>query len=63
MENYKINIVSKTLIISSAFEKAMNDTASDEYRLYVQLQHDIPGLRVSRRTHRSEERRVGKECM
>ena len=53
MENYKINIVSKTLIISSAFEKAMNDTASDEYRLYVQLQHDIPGLRVSRRTHKS----------
>ena len=53
MENYKINIISKTLIISSAFEKAMNDAASDEYRLYVQLQHDIPGLRVSRRTHKS----------
>lgn len=53
MENYKINPVSKTLIVSAAFEKAMNDPNSDEYRLYVQLQHDIPGLKVSRRTHKS----------
>lgn len=53
MESYKINPVSKTLIVSAAFEKAMNDTNSDEYRLYIQLQHDIPGLKVSRRTHKS----------
>lgn len=53
MENYKIDLVSKTLIVTASFEKAMNDPASEEYRLYVQLQHDIPGLKVSRRTHKS----------
>lgn len=53
MENYKINLVSKTLIISAAFEKALNDPTSNEYRLYVQLQQDIPGLKVARRTHKS----------
>lgn len=53
METYKINPVTKTLIVTAAFEKAMNDPTSEEYRLYVQLQHDIPGLKVSRRTHKS----------
>lgn len=51
--NYKINPVTKTLIVTAAFEKAMNDPASPEYSLYIQLQHDIPGLKVSRRTHKS----------
>lgn len=53
MENYKINFVSKTLIVTAAFEKAMNDPDSEEYKRYIQLQHDIPGLKVSRRTHKS----------
>lgn len=56
MENYKFNPVSKTLIVTAAFEKAMNNPASEEYRLYIQLQHDIPGLKVSRRTHKSPTR-------
>jgi len=54
MESYKINFATKTLIVTSAFEKAMNNNPkSEEYMLYVQLQHDIPGLKVSRRTHKS----------
>ena len=53
MENYKINFASKTLIVTAAFEKAMNNPKSEEYGLYVQLQHDIPGLKVSRRSHKS----------
>ena len=53
MENYKINFVSKTLIVTTAFEKAMNNPDSEEYKRYIQLQHDIPGLKVSRRTHKS----------
>ena len=56
MENYKFNPVSKTLIVSATFEKAMNDPISEEYRLYIQLQHDIPGLKVARRTHKSPAR-------
>ena len=53
MENYKFNPVSKTLIVTAAFEKAMNDPNSNEYRLFIRLQQDIPGLKVSRRTHKS----------
>lgn len=53
MEKYKINLVSKTLIVTAAFEKAMNDPPSAEYERYIQLQHDIPGLKVSRRSHKS----------
>lgn len=53
MESYKINFASKTLIVTAAFEKAMNDPTSLEYRLYVQLRRDIPGLKMSRRTHKS----------
>ena len=53
MEKYKINLVSKTLIVTAAFEKAMNDPKSEEYERYIQLQHDIPGLKVSRRSHKS----------
>lgn len=56
METYKINPVTKTLIVTAAFEKAMNDPASPEYALYIQLQRDIPGLKVSRRTHKSPTR-------
>lgn len=51
--NYKINFASKTLIVTAAFEKAMNDPTSPEYTLYVQLRRDIPGLKVARRTHKS----------
>ena len=53
MKNYKFNPVSKTLILSATFAKAMNDPTSEEYQLYVQLQRDIPGLKVSLRTHKS----------
>ena len=53
MESYKIDFMSKTLIMTAAFEKALNDPQSDEYKLYIQLQHDIAGLKVSRRTHKS----------
>lgn len=53
MENYKINPVTKTLTVTAAFEKAMNDLKSEEYRLFIRLQRDIPGLKVSRRTHKS----------
>ena len=53
MENYKFNPVTKTLIVTAAFEKAMNNPTSEEYQRFIQLQHDIPGLKVSRRTHKS----------
>ncbi len=53
MQSYKIDFMSKTLIMTAAFEKALNDTSSDEYKLYIQLQNDIKGLKLSRRTHKT----------
>lgn len=53
MEQHKIDFVKKTLIVSAAFEKAMQDTESAEYRLFTTLQRDIKGLKVSRRTHKT----------
>jgi len=53
MNTYKIDFMSKTLIMTAAFEKALNDPSSEEYKLYIQLQHDIKGLKLSRRTHKT----------
>lgn len=53
MQSYKIDFMSKTLIMTAAFEKALNDPSSEEYKLYIQLQHDIKGLKLSRRTHKT----------
>ena len=53
MEQYKIDFMNKTLIVSAAFEKAMQDTESAEYKLFTTLQYDIKGLKVSRRTHKT----------
>lgn len=53
MQSYKIDFMSKTLIMTAAFEKALNDISSEEYKLYIQLQHDITGLKLSRRTHKT----------
>lgn len=56
MEQYKIDFMNKTLIVSAAFEKAMQDTESAEYKLFTTLQYDIKGLKVSRRTHKTPTR-------
>ena len=53
METYKFNPVTKTLIVTAAFEKAMSNPESEEYQRYIQLQRDIPGLQVARRSHKS----------
>ncbi|MBO5627729.1 MAG: hypothetical protein J5965_01445 [Aeriscardovia sp.] len=53
MELYKFDAVNKTLVISAAFDRALSDTQSAEYRLYKQMLSDIPGLIVVRKTHKS----------
>ena len=53
MEQYKIDFVNKTLIVSAAFERKMNDLGSNEYKLYVKLRQDIPDISVVRCTHKS----------
>ena len=53
MERYTLNPVAKTLIITAAFAKAIQDINSEEYALYTQLMADIPNLEVIRKTHKT----------
>ena len=46
MMNYKIDFVNNTLTMSKAFEEALNNPASQEYSLLLQLPADFPGLTV-----------------
>ena len=53
MECYSFNPVAKTLVITAAFAKAIQDINSEEYALYTQLMTDIPNLEVIRKTHKT----------
>ena len=60
MERYTFNPVAKTLVITAAFAKAMQNFESDEYTLYMKLMADIPNLEVVRKTHASPKKCVSK---
>ena len=60
MEHYTFNPVAKTLVITAAFAKAMQNFESDEYTLYMKLMADIPNLEVVRKTHASPKKCVSK---
>ncbi len=52
MKNYVFSVVSQTLTVSAAFEKAMIESReSEEYKFYMRLREDFPNLRVVRKTH------------
>ena len=53
MERYTFNPVAKTLVITAAFAKAIQDINCAEYALYTQLMADIPNLEVIRKTHKT----------
>ena len=53
MENYKFNAITRTLVMSAAFARAVSDTRSAEYKLFVRMQKAIPDLKVERKTHAS----------
>jgi len=53
MKRYTFNPVAKTLVITAAFAKAMQNIESEEYALYTQLMADIPNLKVIRETHKT----------
>ena len=60
MERYSFDPVAKTLTITAAFAKAMQNFESDEYALYMKLMADIPNLEVVRKTHASPKKCVSK---
>ena len=53
MKSYKLDLATKTLTITKAFEDSVNSGSGDEYELYMKLLHDIQGLRVVRKTHKT----------
>ena len=46
---YKIDFVNNTLTMSKAFEDALNNPNSQEYKLFLQLRADFPGMTIIRR--------------
>ncbi len=60
MESYKLDIVSKTLVITEGFDKKIKKAEGTEYQLYLRLMTEIPGLTVVRRTHKSPSKCTSK---
>ena len=53
MEKYTFDVVSQTLTITAKFDKMMNDTTSDEYKLVQRFRKDFPNLTIAKKTHKS----------
>ena len=53
MENFKIDVVNKTMTITKAFDDKLSDTSSAEFKKYREFIELIPDLRVIRKTHKT----------
>ena len=53
MEKFVFDVVSQTLTITAKFDKMMNDTKSDEYKLVQRFRKDFPNLTIAKKTHKS----------
>lgn len=53
---YKIDFVNNTLTMSKAFEDALNNPNSQEYKLFLQLRADFPGMTIIRKTRRAPKK-------
>ena len=60
MERFKLDVVNKTLTISAAFAENIQDGSGEEYRLYLRLTKQIPGLSVVRKTHSTPKKYVSR---
>lgn len=65
MEHYKFNPITRTLVMSAGFARAISDIRSDEYNLYKQILADVPGLKVERKTNEKptsyKDKKTGKK--
>lgn len=61
MERYKFNPITRTLVMSAGFARAISDISSDEYNLYKQMLADVPGLKVERKTHEKPTYYIGQD--
>lgn len=53
MNGYRLDLAKKTLTITKAFEEAVSKGDTKEYDIYMKFLHEIPGLKVVRRTHKT----------
>ena len=61
MERSKFEPVSRTLIITEAFLKKMQNPESDEFMYYSRMMENIPGLKIVQRTHKTPKSYTTKE--
>ena len=59
MERFKFDAVSRTLVMSADFARALNDYNSDESKLYRRMLKEIPDLNVERKTHKKPTSYIG----
>ena len=52
---YKVDFVNNTFTMTKAFEEALNNPVSEDYKLFQQLRADFPGLTIIRKTRRAQE--------
>lgn len=53
---YKVDFVNNTFTMTKAFEEALNNPVSEEYKLFQQLRADFPGLTIIRKTRRAPKK-------
>lgn len=53
---HKVDFVNNTFTMTKAFEEALNNPASEEYKLFQQLRADFPGLTIIRKTRRAPKK-------
>lgn len=53
MKRYTFNPITRTLVMSADFARAISVVGSDEYNLFIQMRAEIPDLKVERKTHAS----------
>lgn len=61
MKNYKFNPITRTMVMSADFARAVADVRTAEYKLFVRMQKEIPDLKIERRTHASPSSYKGKD--
>lgn len=53
---YRVDFVNNTFTMTKAFEEALNNPASEEYKLLQQIRADFPGLTIIRKTRRAPKK-------
>lgn len=53
MKGYKIDFSAKTITITAAFSEKMQNPASEEYKIILQIRKDFPEMKIVHKTHKT----------